>query len=365
MQRRSLLQASLGLVLTHPVLAAMNKTKLVAAAESLQQSVDTGLVAGAALYVRQSQAEFSCNFGTAKSEEASFLLGSISKPIAIAAVMSLMDQGLFALNDRVSKFIPEFQGDARETITMCQLMTHCSGLPDQVANNAELRSGHAGLAEFVKSTIETPLLFTPGSQYNYSSMAILLATEVARRLTGQTIAELVAATVYEPLGMKHSAMGVGQLAPASIMQCQVEHAAPESGGGDPATKQWDWNSSYWRNLGAPWGGAHSSAADIARFLDAFLHPQGKLLKPETGQLMIRNHNPTGLRPRGLGFDLGKQLSESNTSERTFGHSGSTGTLCWADPATDTVFVVLTTLPAKAVTAHPRLIASKLVAEAAS
>ncbi len=362
MKRRTLLQAGLGLVVTHPLLAAMKQDKLDAAADLLQQSVNAGVIEAASLYVRQQHSVFSRCLGKATTEEASFLLGSISKPIAIAALMSLFDQKLFALDDRAGKFIPEFSGDGRDSITMRHLMTHCSGLPDQLPENAKLRAQHASLGEFVEAAIRTPLLFPPGSRYNYSSMAILLATEVAQRISGTSIAMLVEDTVYKPLAMNHSAMGLGTLKPESVMRCQVEHAAAESGGGDPTTKDWDWNSPYWRELGAPWGGAHSSAADVGRFLDAFFHPDGTWLKPETASLMVGNQNPPGIRPRGLGFDLGKQLSGSFTSDKTFGHSGSTGTLCWADPKSNSIFVVLTTLPSEAVNPHPRSISSELVAQ---
>ena len=163
-------------------------------------------------------------------------------------------------------------------------------------------------------------------------MAILLATEVAQRISGTDFPSLVDEAIYGPLGMKHSAMGVGRLDIRTLMRVQTEKAAPESGGGDAAATDWDWNSEYWRKLGAPWGGAHGSAADVARFLAEFLHPSGKTLKPETARLMVSNHNPKGIRPRGLGFDFGKQAGGEGLCNGAFGHEGSTGTLCWADPA---------------------------------
>jgi CubicO group peptidase (beta-lactamase class C family) len=79
--------------------------------------------------------------------------------------------------------------------------------------------------------------------------------------------------------------------------------------------------------------------------------------------MIRNHNPAGITPRGLGFGVGAANGSSGCSNKTFGHSGSTGTLAWADPQTETIFVVLTSLPGGAVEVHPRTTASELVAEA--
>jgi CubicO group peptidase (beta-lactamase class C family) len=147
------------------------------------------------------------------------------------------------------------------------------------------------------------------------------------------------------------------------MRCQLEHAAPESGAGDPTAKEWDWNSPFWRKLGAPWGGAHASAPDVARFFAEFLHLEGKVLQPETARLMIRNHNRGGLTPRGLGFDVGAKAGSPSCSERTFGHTGATGTLAWSDPATDTICVVLTTLPAAAANPHPRQLASDRVSDA--
>src|SRR5262249_24635146 len=156
------------------------------------------------------------------------------------------------LDDLVQKFIPEFKGDGREKITIQQLLTHVSGLPDQLPNKNELRRKHAPLSEFVKEAIRTPLLFAPGTKYEYSSMAIMLAAEIAQRITKTDFLPFVDKTVFQPLGMKHSALGLGDFKLADLMKVQTEHAAPESGGGDPSAKEWDWNSEYWRKLGAPW-----------------------------------------------------------------------------------------------------------------
>jgi CubicO group peptidase (beta-lactamase class C family) len=363
MKRRAFLQAGLGIAMGTPLSAAVNQDKLNAAADLLGKAAASGMVHAASLLVQQGRRVFERSFGAARSADDVFLLASISKPISAAAVMTLYDERMFGLDDAVKKFIPEFTGDGREKITMRQLLTHVSGLPDQLPNNAQLRARHAELSEFVEAAIRTPLLFDPGSRYGYSSMAILLAAEVSQRISGTAFSTLVDETVYRPLGMKHSAMGLGQLELGTLMRCQVERAAPESGGGNPAAKDWDWNSPYWRKLGAPWGGAHGSAADVASFLLEFLHPSGKTLKPATAKLMIRNHNPQGIRMRGLGFDVGTPAGSPGCSAATFGHGGSTGTRCWADPVTDTICVVLTTLPARAANPHPRNLVSDLVAAA--
>lgn len=359
MKRRLFLQSCFGIALTEPLFAAVEQGSFDRAADVLAKATNNRQVDAASLYVRQRDVEFARSFGAARSIDDMFLLGSISKPISITAVMKLYDQKKFALDDTVTKFIPEFTGDGREKITIRQLLTHVSGLPDQLPQNAMLRARHSKLSAFVDGAIRTPLLFAPGTRYGYSSMAILLATEVARRISGTAISALVDQHVFGPLEMKHSALGLGRFKLESLMQCQVENAAPESGAGDPSAKSWDWNSPYWRKLGAPWGSAHCSAPDLARFLGEFLHPSGRALNKETARLMIANQNPPSIRPRGLGFDIGRP----GCSEKTFGHTGSTGTLCWADPATDTICVVLTTLPARAANPHPRNTASARVAEA--
>jgi CubicO group peptidase (beta-lactamase class C family) len=92
---------------------------------------------------------------------------------------------------------------------MQHLLTHVSGLPDQLAENQELRSKHASLSEFVEHAIRTPLHFVPGSRYQYSSMAILLAARVAELISGTDILTLVDRAVFQPLKMRRSAQGVG------------------------------------------------------------------------------------------------------------------------------------------------------------
>jgi CubicO group peptidase (beta-lactamase class C family) len=192
-------------------------------------------------------------------------------------------------------------------------------------------------------------------------MAILLAARIGELVSGLNILDLVDLTVFKPLKMDRSAQGLGRFSIEEMVPVQTERAAPESGGGDPNAKDWDWNSPYWRKLGAPWGGTHASAPDLAKFLDEFLHERGEVVKPETARAMTRNHNPGGITPRGLGFNIGITAGSPGCSDKTFGHTGSTGTIAWGDPASDTICIVLTSLPARAVNPHPRDEAAKRIA----
>lgn len=357
MLRRQFLPAALGSLLFPRAGFSRAADRDEAAARLLGQAVADGVIDGAALHIRRGPAgpsrERSFHFGSARSHDAMFLLGSITKPICMAAVMTLHDRGEFQLDDRVVRYLAGFTGEGRDQVTIRHLLTHVSGLPDQLAANADLRRRHARLDEFVAEILRTPLSFPTGTRYQYSSMGILLLSHLAERIARQPMSQLVEERVLKPLRMEHSALGRVQFALADLLPVQTEKAAPESGGGDPSTRAWDWNSRYWRELGAPWGGAHASAPDVGNFLEEFLWARGDVLRPETARLMIRNHNPPGLTPRGLGFGVGREAGSPGCSDETFGHTGSTGTLCWADPRTQTICVVLTTLPGGAVKPHPR------------
>lgn len=319
-------------------------TRMQSALQIIQTQIDNGTLHSAVLHVRRGDQVTQHVFGKAEPDSM-FLLGSITKPLAVALpVMILVDRGELKLSDHAVKYLPKFNEGARREITIEQLLTHTSGLPDQLENNNELRARHAPLSEFVKGAVSTPLLFAPGTQYHYQSMGILLAAEIVERVTKATLPDFLQQHVFTPLGMTRSVLGLGKFKKSDMVPMQTEHAAPEAGGGDPKAREWDWNSDYWRNLGAPWGGAHSSAADVATFLRSFLHPDGKVLHEETARLAIADHTPTLSAHRGIGFVVGPDGLGKGCSPRVFGHAGSTGTLAWADPASDTTFVLLTALP---------------------
>jgi CubicO group peptidase (beta-lactamase class C family) len=363
-KRRRFIQGGIAAGLVAPVFGALRHERLDEAAGVLARAAREGQVAAAVLQVVQRDSSFTRSFGRAKDEQAMFLLGSISKPINVTALMTLYDKGEFNLDDPLKKFIPEFSGNLRDQVTVRHLLTHVSGLPDQLAENDALRSKHALLVEFVEHAIRTPLQFAPGTRYQYSSMAILLATRVTEIISGMENRAFVDRALFQPLKMRRSAQGLGRFKLEDMVLCQTERAAPEAGGGDPKAKDWDWNSPYWRKLGAPWGGTHASAPDIATFLGEFLNETGACVKPETAKLMVKNHNSPGLTPRGLGLNVGLGAGSKGCSVKTFGHTGSTGTIAWADPASQTIAVVLTSLPAQGVGKHPRDLAGEAIAGAA-
>jgi CubicO group peptidase (beta-lactamase class C family) len=127
MNRRIFVQSGMALAFGTPLYAALRQQELDNAADVLSRAVASGQVAAAVLHAAQREATFTRSFGAAKSEQAMFLLGSISKPIGMTALMTLFDRGEFKLDDPLKKFIPRFSGDDRERVTMQHLLTHTSG----------------------------------------------------------------------------------------------------------------------------------------------------------------------------------------------------------------------------------------------
>jgi CubicO group peptidase (beta-lactamase class C family) len=316
------------------VSVALNQGRLAEAVALIEKATGSGEVAAASLHVRQGGFTLSRGFGCARSPEAVFLLASITKPMTVSGVMILADRGELALSDPIRKFIPEFTGRERDVVTVRHLLTHTSGLPDMLPENVELRKRHASLKEFVAATCKTPLLFKPGSEVRYQSMGILLAAEIAERITGTPFRAFLRKELFEPRGMRRTSLGLGGRKIADTQLCQVS--------GD---EDWNWNSPYWRDLGAPWGGAHSTAPEVAKFLAMFLKPDGRILRRETTAAMIANQTPGLNTPWGLGWMVKPGTFGKKCSARTYGHNGSTGTVAWADPERGLSCVLLTTKPA--------------------
>lgn len=332
--------------------AALKRSQVDVAASKIEAATASGEVSAAALLVRQGSTVIERGFGKARGPKEIFLLASITKPMTAAAVMKLVERGKVSLADAVHKHLPEFRGGDRDRITVKMLLTHTSGLPDMLSENTELRQRHAPLKDFVAGTCRTPLLFPPGTQVKYQSMGILLAAEIVERVSGTKLRDFLKKEIYGPLGMSETSLGMGGRKIADTAQSQV-----------PKVEDWDWNSPYWRDLGAPWGGAHSTAADVGRFLEFFLHPRDGALKASTARMMVEDQNRGLNKPWGIGFMIEPGTFGKKCSPRTFGHYGSTGTVAWADPEKDLICVLLTTKPADQSRAGLLGPVSDLVAEA--
>jgi CubicO group peptidase (beta-lactamase class C family) len=324
-----------------PDAEGMAKERLARAGAILAGEVKAGRVKAASILVAR-HGRVVLHEGYGAKPEAVYLLASISKPVNAVALMLLVERGLVSLDDPASRYLPELKGDDRAQIRVRDLLTHTSGLPDMLPQNTELRRAHAPLSDFVKGTFTTPLLYKPRTDFRYQSMGTLLAGEIVERVTGEKLRAFQKREIFDFLGMKDSSLGLGGRRIADTVLCQT--------GSGPDVERFGPNSEYWRDMGHPWGGMHSTVMDLGILMQTFLNGGqfgGKrLLGTATVARMISDQNTAIGKPWGLGWGLATSpvwvYCGDLVSPRTFGHSGATGTVAWADPESGVVTVILTT-----------------------
>jgi CubicO group peptidase (beta-lactamase class C family) len=288
-----------------------------------------------------------------------FLIASITKPIVGMLAVQLASAGRLSLNEPIREFVDGFNRGPLRAITFRHLLTHTSGLPDMLLNNNELRARHASLAEFVSETAKGTPEFPAGTSCRYSSMGFAVLAEVIEKITQTSVPELLRRDLFEPLRMQDSWLGIPS---AEFEELQSTLVPCELPIWQQQAADWNWNSRYWRCLGAPWGGMTSTSTDLGRLAVCMLN-QGMASEHQTliHPLVISSatqnqtcHIP-GLaesdrlhRPWGLGWrfnwpDHATCFSDFVSAE-AYGHWGATGTLMWIDPKTKIWCVILTNQP---------------------
>jgi CubicO group peptidase (beta-lactamase class C family) len=279
-----------------------------------------------------------------------FLLASISKPITYLAGMLQVEQGRLNLSDPVTQYIPDFAAHHKEDTLVEHLFTHPSGMPDMLPDNAELRQQHAPLKTFIDRAIQIMPLFDAGTDRKYQSMGTLVAAELVQKLDGRPIRDVLRHELFDPLGLHDFALGSRGLDRQRLVRVEVPDYQRGSDFG--------WNSRYWQEFGAPWGGAFASPEDLAVICQLMLgdgQVRGtRLLAPATARSMTENRLATmpGIEPRlaatqpwGLGWKLNHRGTSASWGDslgpNVFGHTGATGTMCWMDRDRDAFCILLT------------------------
>ena len=137
-----------------------------------------------------------------------------------------------------------------------------AGLPDMLPENQSLRERHAPMSEFIQQICQLKLDFPAGTGLQYQSTGLAILGEIVQRVSRISLKEFLRKEFFEPLGMKDTALGIDWLPEERVPNLKLP---PEQEGVD-----WSWNSPYWRNLGAAWGGMFSTVEDLTHFLKMLL-----------------------------------------------------------------------------------------------
>jgi CubicO group peptidase (beta-lactamase class C family) len=272
-----------------------------------------------------------------------FNLRSMAKPIVGSIAQRLVDRGELDLGAPVSRYLAAFEGEGSAAITVRQLLTHTSGLPD--GNPAGRPSDYPTL----KSVADYwgrhgPTAFPPGTGFLYSDPGADVLAVVLQEATGRTLPDLAQREVFGPLGMKDA------------------HAFVDSAtSADPrfaSDYRWSKRDRRWVRYWQPGDGSlapfpigsgttwYATAADYALLMTAWLNSDVEWLSPRA---IARGLTPVSAMPypNGLpGFSVhyGQMwLVYTDASGRrvAFGHSGSDGTYAYAWPEQDLVVLYMT------------------------
>lgn len=256
-----------------------------------------------------------------------FRYSSLTKPIVSAAVLALAEQGKLALEQPVSRWLPQFQprlaDGSTPPITLHHLLNHTAGLSYTFSEPAHApyhqagigdgirHSGELSLEENVRRIAGVPLSFAPGSAFRYS-VALDVLGAVIEQVSGEPLPQAIERLVTGPLRMRDTGFSVvdAQRLAAAYANTAAQPALMSEGYEIPFGEGTSLAYSPARAFDArafPSGGAGmvGSAPDMLRFLDTLRGGGGNILSAESTARMMRNQ--TGALPvneLGPGWSFG-------------------------------------------------------------
>lgn len=337
----------LGLCFEVRATAAIDESLMPPVREALNAAVGDHTIPGGVLWMERGKASLCEAFGNRMvdprtepmKKDVIFDAASLTKVLATApAIMLLVQEGKLSLDTPVSRIIPEFTGGAKELVTVQHMLTHTSGTRSGIPRELVW----SGYKEGIAQAVAQPLLNPPGAKFLYSDLNFILLGEIVRRLSGSDLDAFVAARIYKPLGMvdtgfRPSTRKLDRIAPTTHETAGLVHGVVH----DPTS----------RRMGGVAGhaGLFTTAKDIAIFCRMMLaggkSASGrKIMGPATVKLMTKAITLPGGIQRGLGWDMQSHYSDIKGGlfgERSYGHTGWTGTAFWIDPETRSFIVLLT------------------------
>ena len=286
-----------------------------------------------------------------------FWIASMSKPITVACLAILADDGKLTFDDPLAKHLPAFanlmvsqngQTAAPERpVTLRDVATHTSGFGEMAT-----RDPHLTLAETSKKLAQLPLRFQPGTRWSYSTAGIDILGRVVEVVGGMPFDQFLQKRILDPLGMKDTSFSI----------------APERASRWAHSYRWNAQSGKLDETTIPYLLQHPRdrpRAPSARRRRTLLHrrrhrpllpddakqghperqanPEGRDRSGDDAQPDRLSRGPPGM-PWGLGFcvveDPSKMAANSALSPNSFGHGGAYSTQSWADPTRNLIWIVM-------------------------
>ncbi|NIJ54801.1 serine hydrolase [Dyadobacter arcticus] len=200
------------LILPSVICFAQNK------AEKLAKLMDTyhdyNMFDGSILVAEQGKVIYKSAYGLANREwnipnatDTKFMIGSVSKPLTSMLMLIQVQKGLIDLDKTISDYLPEFSAKNGQRITIRQLLSHSSGMPNyDVIKDFFPRISRQSFTreQYTRLYMDSTLVFEPGSSYYYSSWGYFTLGYIMEKVTGKSYAELMKEDIFDKLDMKDS-----------------------------------------------------------------------------------------------------------------------------------------------------------------
>jgi CubicO group peptidase (beta-lactamase class C family) len=141
------------------------------------------------------------------TEDSKFMIASVSKAFTAACILKLEEEGKIDVNDPINKYLPDYPEWAGSEITVHQLLTHTSGIPDYI-NDFPLAfrikrflNWHPSREKLVASFKNKELNFEPGTNYDYSNSGYVLLALIVERVSGMEFNLYLKKHILEPVRM--------------------------------------------------------------------------------------------------------------------------------------------------------------------
>jgi len=211
-----------------------------------------------------------------------FSINSIAKVFAGTAVMQLVEQGKLKLDAPIADYLDDLPA-AWRPVTVRQVLSHTSGLPDIEDDLTDGLVGHMGEGTAWRVVKTLLLTATPGEKFNYIATNYLLVQRIIERLTREPFEDFIIRTQWQPCGLRKTIYGnsddvVDEKSPTY----SYYHLDRDKGERMKTSSLHQVNEQFTVSFRAD-AGVFSTATEMARWMLALMN--GKLLKAENIKTM--------------------------------------------------------------------------------